>query len=75
MTERYITLLGAEQVERAAATMRNTADYMQRAADQMQSAASSFADTLEQHQRFMDGWLARLEAALAKSADPSWGDR
>ncbi len=50
-------LIGAEQVERASGQMT-------RAADDMQKAASSMAFALEQHQRFLDDWLQRLEGTL-----------
>lgn len=53
----HVTLLGAEQVADAARTMRS-------AADTMTQAASSIAYALEQHQRFMDDWLQRLEHAM-----------
>lgn len=53
----YITLLGSEQVQSAANTMRSAAEEMQR-------AASETGYALERHQRFMDDWLSRLEAIL-----------
>ena len=53
-----IVLMGSDDVQRAGANMQDAAETMRRAAD-----AISFA--LEQHQRFMDDWLARLEAVLA----------
>jgi hypothetical protein len=52
-----IYLAGSEDVSRAASTMSN-------AAQTMQSAASSISFSLEQHQRFMDDWLYRLEGIL-----------
>lgn len=58
MSDRYVTLMGAEQVQSAASRMSS-------AADQMQRAASSFDDTMARHQRFMDDWLQRFEAAIA----------
>lgn len=54
----YITLLGAEQVQSAANTMRS-------AADSIGSAAGSISYTFEQHQRFLDDWLSRLDATLS----------
>lgn len=54
MSERYVTLLGAEQVQSAASTMA-------RAAEDMNRAASTISAAFEQHQRFMDDWLQRLE--------------
>lgn len=56
MNERYVTLLGAEDVRSAASTMRQ-------AASEMQSAASSISGSLESHQRFLDDWLQRYELA------------
>lgn len=53
----YITLMGAEQVQSAANTMRS-------AADTMSSAAGNMAYALEQHQRFLDDWLVRLDGVL-----------
>lgn len=55
----YIHLVGAEQVQSAANTMRS-------AADEMKSAASSIDYALTAHQRFMDDWLQRFEAALER---------
>jgi len=54
MSEKYITLLGSEQVQSAASTMA-------RAAEDMNRAASSISAALESHQRFLDDWLSRLE--------------
>jgi hypothetical protein len=53
MSDRYVTLAGAEQVQSAAGTMS-------RAADEMQRAAGNISHALEQHQRFMDDWLQRF---------------
>lgn len=58
MSERYITLLGAEQVQSAANSMNHAADTMLRAAGNMDEA-------LRSHQRFMDDWLERLAALLS----------
>jgi Flp pilus assembly protein TadG len=55
-----IYLHGSEDVSRAASTMS-------RAAEQMQNAASSFSHTMEQHQRFMDDWLGRLQATIEEA--------
>lgn len=54
----YVTLLGAEEVSRAASRMLD-------AADQMSRAASNFASAAEQHQRFLDDWLNRLDGTLS----------
>jgi hypothetical protein len=59
MSEKYMTLLGAEQVQSAASTMRSAAEDMRRAADSMSSS-------LENHQRWMDDWLSRFEAATRR---------
>lgn len=53
----HITLLGAEDVRSAAHTMRAAADEMQR-------AAMSIDASLQQHQRFLDDWLNRLDGVL-----------
>jgi len=53
----YVTLLGAEEVSRAAGRMQS-------AADQMSSAASNLDSILERHQRFLDDWLIRLDGTL-----------
>lgn len=55
----YITLMGAEAVQRAGSTIRQ-------AAGTMQTAANSIYDSLDRHQRFLDDWLARFEAAVNK---------
>ena len=57
----YITLLGAEQVQQAANSMREAASQMQRAADYMN-------DTAERQRRFMDDWLARFEEVLERQS-------
>jgi RecA/RadA recombinase len=57
----YITLLGAEDVSRAANSMRD-------AASTMSSAASSMVSAVEFQQRVMDDWLNRFEAVLEKHA-------
>lgn len=50
----YMTLVGAEDVSRAASNMRSAADDMTR-------AAANIAAALEQHQRFLDDWLVRAD--------------
>ncbi len=52
-------LTGSEDVRTAGNTMA-------RAADTMQDAVRNFDYALERHQRFMDDWLQRFEAALDK---------
>lgn len=67
MTE-YVHLIGVEQIQTAANSMRSAADEMQR-------AASSLDYSLQQNQRFMDDWLQRFEAAIAKlPIPPSQGE-
>lgn len=54
MSDRYVTLLGAEQVQSAASTMA-------RAAEDMNRAASTISSALERHQRFLENWLQQIE--------------
>lgn len=56
----YVTLLGAEQVQTAANTMRSAADEMKRAASEMQYA-------FENHQRFLAQWLLDYQEVLIKT--------
>lgn len=53
----YITLLGAEDVQRAS-------NRMTAAAEEMQRAASTISFALEQHQRALEDWLNRLDGIL-----------
>ena len=53
----YTRLIGAEEMTRAATTIR-------RAAEDMEVAALTIDSALRRHQQFLDDWLARLEAAL-----------
>lgn len=57
MSDKYITLLGAEQVQSAASRMVG-------AADSIRQAASNMDDVLQRHQRFMDDWLLRYQQLL-----------
>ncbi|TYO65446.1 hypothetical protein FXV83_16050 [Bradyrhizobium hipponense] len=57
MSERYVHLIGADDVRSAASTMSA-------AADQMQQAASNISFAFESHQRFLDDWLSRLQATI-----------
>lgn len=57
MTE-FIRLVGAEDVRRAACAISSAARDMCR-------AAGSIDEALRNHQRFLDDWLQRFEAALA----------
>ncbi len=54
----YVTLMGAEEVSRAASRMQD-------AASSMNGAASNLAYAFEQHQRFLDDWLTRLDGTLS----------
>jgi hypothetical protein len=57
MSDKYITLMGAEQVQSAAGSMRS-------AAEQMSRAASQIDEVFARHQRFLDDWLVRFIDAL-----------
>lgn len=57
----YITLLGAEDVRRAASNMTAAAHEMSRAAANIEAA-------LQNHQRFLDDWLMRYEKAKEETA-------
>lgn len=59
----YVTLLGAEQVQSAANTMKHAAEEMTRAASSLQWA-------LEQHERRMTEWLDRFEMVLNSKESP-----
>jgi len=59
MPSEYMTLIGTEQVQSAAVTMRS-------AAEQMSRAASAMEDSFFKHQRFMDDWLERFASVLAE---------
>lgn len=63
MSDKYVTLIGAEQVERAGYKVAEAADQMMRAAGYMDEA-------MQRHQRFMDDWLSRLEQAIEKMNPP-----
>ena len=56
---KYMHLVGAEEVTRAAQSIA-------RSAEGMNSAASSIDGTLQRQQMFMDDWLRRLESVLTK---------
>lgn len=53
----FIHLIGAEDIPRAAGTMREAAQTMSNVSQNMQIV-------LEAHQRFLDDWLRRFEQAL-----------
>lgn len=54
----YVTLVGAEAVERAGSNISAAAREMTRAAEDIASA-------LRRQREFMDAWLDRFEATLA----------
>ncbi len=56
----YVTLLGAEQVQKAG-------HAMERAAGEIGTAAGAFQDALMRHQQFMQQWLDDLRALMEKS--------
>lgn len=64
-----VHLIGAEQV-------KNAGHNMQAAATDMQNAASWMIEAFQQHQRFLDDWLARFEAVLEdkQKCDHRWED-
>jgi hypothetical protein len=59
----YITLIGTEDVNRAAMTMQASADTIQRAASQMEYALMKHAEQMEEI-------VGRLEAAIAARQQP-----
>ena len=58
----YVTLVGAEAVQRAANTMLSAAETMNRASENLD-------DALHRHRLFMDDWLQRLEAVIGAKED------
>ena len=62
MSERYVHLIGAEDVRSAAHTMSS-------AASDMRSAAATLSHAFEMHQRFLDDWLMRLQDAMKGNND------
>lgn len=57
----YIHLVGSEQVQNAANTMRHAAEEMNR-------ASANLEEVLFRHQRFLDDWLMRYEQVMNSSA-------
>ncbi len=57
-----VYLQGTEAVSRAGHQFAAAAEQMSRTAD-------SYAYTMEQHRRFMDEWLSRLEAMLTTKTE------
>jgi len=62
----YMQLLGTENVERAASSMRSAAEEMNRAAATMEAA-------LFEHRRFMEDFIMRL-ASLPSSSGEARGN-
>lgn len=58
----YHHLIGSEDVRTGGASML-------RAAEEMNRVANNLEQTLLQHQRFMDDWLARYEAAMERGVE------
>jgi len=56
-----VQLIGAETVSRAGSNIASAAGDMLRAADTISAA-------FEQQQRWLDGWLERLDGVLSKQA-------
>ena len=63
MTE-YTHLVGAESVQNAGMSIREAAEDMKRAASQIEYC-------MQGHQRFLDEWLSRLEAAFNSAVEAS----
>lgn len=57
----HVYLMGTEQVQSAASSMRA-------AAEEMKSAASSIDWSLQQHRQWADQWLADFRMALEEHA-------
>lgn len=57
--EKYITLLGTENVRSAANTMKEAADIMR-------GVAGNLEDSLHRHRIFLDEWISRLESIMEK---------
>jgi len=66
--EKYITLLGTEDVQRAA---RNIQD----AATDISNAVANFEDSLNRQRIFLDEWLGRLEDIMKKPTHLHRGPR
>lgn len=62
VSDRYMTLIGAEQVQSAGHTMRS-------AADDMRQAASQIDEAFHRQRLFMDDWLMRLEGILTANKE------
>lgn len=60
----YVTLLGAEDVQRAASRMSEAAHEMQSAASTTDYAVTKLAQAIEQHEAFLNDWLERFAAVV-----------
>lgn len=58
----YVTLMGAEEVSRAASTMREAAHNMER-------AASTISEALQRHERMMEEFVVRMEALVTDATE------
>lgn len=77
MTERYVTLLGAEQVQAAGASIARAADDIRSGGSSVSEGARAitqavydFEVALRGHQEFMDAWLIRFAAAMRGNTPP-----
>ena len=61
--DKYITLIGAEEVNRAAGRMQSAADDMSR-------VVGSLDEVLSRNRQYMDEWLSRFEEAIT-----AWNQR
>jgi hypothetical protein len=68
MSDRYVTLLGAEQVQSAANTISS-------AASDMRSAANIMDDALRSHRQFLDDWLDRFAQMISPPVPQDVDDR
>lgn len=59
---KFITLLGADDVQRAGGRMMSAAADMNR-------AASNIENSLYSHRIFLDDWLNRLEAIILRKTN------
>lgn len=66
--DNYVTLLGAEDVQKAGHTISS-------AANQMQQAANSIAETFDRQQQQMEEWICRFEVAVNKLIEGKYSSR
>ena len=68
----YVQLLGAEEVRAAASRMQSAADDIRSAAASLDHTVGfTMRNMLEDHQRWMDGWLERFEKIVTGSDMPA----